>query len=80
MSTYDANGAANADAKTAIDSIYDAGAKALTGHETQRAAITAPFENSTIGRVRNIASQERPPTEAASRCCRANIQKLRNGN
>jgi hypothetical protein len=31
MSTYDANGAANADAKKAIDSIYDTGAKALTG-------------------------------------------------
>ncbi|MGD0446981.1 MAG: SRPBCC family protein [Edaphobacter sp.] len=31
MSTYDAQGAPDADAKRAIDDIYDAGAKALTG-------------------------------------------------
>jgi hypothetical protein len=31
MSTYDAKGAADADAKKAIDGIYDTGAKALTG-------------------------------------------------
>jgi hypothetical protein len=31
MSTYDAKGAADADAKKAVDGIYDAGAKALTG-------------------------------------------------
>ena len=31
MGTYDAKGAADADAKKAIDGIYDTGAKALTG-------------------------------------------------
>jgi Polyketide cyclase / dehydrase and lipid transport len=31
MSTYDANGVTDADAKKAIDGLYDTGAKALTG-------------------------------------------------